>query len=1570
MIIACVQTIVLCKKALFHWHTIVLEPQMGVLAMDPYLKEAIQIWCLFEVLKECRTKRGMIAAITQYLQAHVKHSLFAYLYTCLLPWTSKYISDWSSEEGQQYVMDIIHSVFVHDTDDVSSLDDTLVLETQDGEVPWHQAIEEAFGNWKKFRTSSIARKFSHLVNVIVSTGLCSAAHLKFSVGKVDLFTPMVLKRQLAASDVLEAFYEAISGFLQGGWRVFNSGEISSFFLEDDLVKEFEDAYNAIKVWHGYALAGNLLEYTDIDENEYDLRLNGAIEKGQNLYDTMSKRNVFERNYIRDRVDRLREFYVEFNQLRIRGGLRIAPFALSIFGQSGCGKSSITNLTLKAGLLYNNLSADKDRIATWADNDKFASSIRSHVNAIIFDDFANTRSDFMDFSPAYRLIQVVNNIRYLAPMADVFLKGKVSLNPYFCVVSTNVEDLNAYTYSNEPESILRRFYHVKVEPKPECCVNGILNKEKIEQLYGRTPCPDAWYISVRVYRASNSRYVNMNNLEFVVHDNIVLDRVPISVYLEWVQKASKKHFHEERQYIDIQDENPEPCTTCNFHYCQCNRRRTIDEVFYSDIRDEATPTFRIGPDSPYGVDDLDTQSGEIGRFFQRRANEFQNHFANLGTRCSVATADFCNFWHRFDILPESVICHPYVLRFGLLFWRDECKKALLLGNLSILLICMLLVLWFPRIAVFSTPLFMIIAYVYSCATIRVVENMVRRRILDLKDVVGEFTRQWQFKYALLGVGAVAIILTLIRKKFGILSVNTGLKPDSMDDIRERDERVNPWLQVETVPLPMSEPSSTTTGKNLSASMRTNLIGIVSELGKTTLGFYVTSNFLLVPTHFVEAHDEDFSVKCYKTGSGVVGSFFRDKMSKKFSYSIPNTDFTLFYVTSGGSMKDFRKFFPESTKIARVPALLVTRQIVDSSLETIPTLFQGNTRVTHTQATFDGGYYRVASGTRPGMCMSPLISDSRGSTIIGFHLGGKGSVAGCGTLTRCQIDTAVSELSLVDGVVLSASCGDLLPNMGDFPDTTMGEKILDGTDVHYKSACRFLNEGACIDVYGSTRGMSTPYSKVKETIISNAVADEFGVPQQWGPPKAKGKGVYPYQATLAHAAVPSLPIGSVLSKAVTCMKTVTKQVKNTLPELFECGPLTRVETVSGVDGKKFLDPMNFNTSPGFPLHGSKRSLLLELPEEDYPDHACPRTFTKEIWDEYDAMERRLRLGKRCYAIWKSCLKDEPTKLSKDKVRVFQSAPLALQLFVRRYFLPLVRIIQMNPLAYECAVGINAEGPEWEELWNHTMSKGNDRVLAGDYSKYDIRMPAQATLAAFDVLIDMAEECSDYSNDDVFLMRMLVNELVYPVMAYNGDLIQLFGTNPSGQNLTVIINSLVNALLLRSCFYTIYPEKCFKDECAFVTYGDDVMGTVSEICDNFNHLSYAAWLSEHDMKFTMPDKTSKPTKYMHEKDVDFLKRKCMYNADLGAKVGILDENSIFKRLHSHLESKELSPAMHAAQNIESSLHDWFYYGREVFESRRSSLRKIAEKCHIEHLCPQLDSGYDERVQVWKDKYLGQKS
>jgi hypothetical protein len=65
-----------------------------------------------------------------------------------------------------------------------------------------------------------------------------------------------------------------------------------------------------------------------------------------------------------------------------------------------------------------------------------------------------------------------------------------------------------------------------------------------------------------------------------------------------------------------------------------------------------------------------------------------------------------------------------------------------------------------------------------------------------------------------------------------------------------------------------------------------------------------------------------------------------------------------------------------------------------------------------------------------------------------------------------------------------------------------------------------------------------------------------------------------------------------------------------------------------------------------------------------------------------------------------------------------------------------------------------------------------------------------------------------------------------------------------------------------------------------------------------------------------------------------------------------------------------MHAANNIESSLHDWFYYGRETFDDRKEKLRKVAQMCEIEHLCPALDVSYDVRVQKWRQKYLGEDS
>jgi LPS O-antigen subunit length determinant protein (WzzB/FepE family) len=57
-------------------------------------------------------------------------------------------------------------------------------------------------------------------------------------------------------------------------------------------------------------------------------------------------------------------------------------------------------------------------------------------------------------------------------------------------------------------------------------------------------------------------------------------------------------------------------------------------------------------------------------------------------------------------------------------------------------------------------------------------MVRNRILELKDVVRTYTQQWQSKYAIIGLGAIGIILATMRTKYTKLNVQTGLNPENI------------------------------------------------------------------------------------------------------------------------------------------------------------------------------------------------------------------------------------------------------------------------------------------------------------------------------------------------------------------------------------------------------------------------------------------------------------------------------------------------------------------------------------------------------------------------------------------------------------------------------------------------------------------------------------------------------------------------------------------------------------------------------------------------------------------------
>jgi hypothetical protein len=365
--------------------------------------------------------------------------------------------------------------------------------------------------------------------------------------------------------------------------------------------------------------------------------------------------------------------------------------------------------------------------------------------------------------------------------------------------------------------------------------------------------------------------------------------------------------------------------------------------------------------------------------------------------------------------------------------------------------------------------------------------------------------------------------------------------------------------------------------------------------------------------------------------------------------------------------------------------------------------------------------------------------------------------------------------------------------------------------------------------------------------------------------------------------------------------------------------------------------------------------------------------EIMAEIARVEALYKEGKRAYPVAKACKKDEVLPRHKKKCRIFYANPITLTFLVRKYFLPIIRFLQMNPLLADCAVGINCHGPEWEEFYKHITKFGMDRLIGGDYAKYDQKLTSQLLLAALRICIDLASECQ-YDETDIRAMSAMAADMVYAYVAVNGDLIRLqSGTHISGNSMTVILNGICGSLNLRAFFYSEYPETVsFRDAAAMGTYGDDNLGSANPLYPKFTIKGIANFLAKYNQTYTMPDKNSELKEYLNADQFEFLKRTSVYHPVLQRHLGALADDSIFKSLHNYLRPKgaPLTPSEAVAQNIDTALREWFNHGPEVYEMRRKQMQEIAARHDITHMTTLLDRSYEEGVADWIAKYVDQET
>lgn len=802
----------------------------------------------------------------------------------------------------------------------------------------------------------------------------------------------------------------------------------------------------------------------------------------------------------------------------------------------------------------------------------------------------------------------------------------------------------------------------------------------------------------------------------------------------------------------------------------------------------------------------------------------------------------------------------------------------------------------------------------------------------------------------------------------------LSPGTVEEAERREVKTNIWSHTIQTPN-----KSTRTVNDFINTCKKNLLvikitSVTTDTGSRDVSTYcnalmLTGGVVMLPLHMVyERSDEKWLkpyISCRATfiRSETVNSGWSEELTFSRGHRIEGHDLILFPVYGGGQFKsivDHVGIKPTYNGVVRI----VKRQL-DGSIDVRPGNVVKQEMMQYTRGdvsmNWHGIHTRTSSEWMRGDCISLILSDDSDPRIIGFHLIGTADLAvGISvSLPTAQLRSVVNTLS-EHYIVHSAE---------DIETKVYDVDIQFSPTVHHKSPVNFI-EHRNLTVLGSVGGGRTPKTKVRESIAAPFLENILG-PQLYGPPSYKGfagnQSWLPWYNNLAGTANVSTTL------PVLDLDFAVRDYERGLSEIIamhksKIKPLSEEVVVNGMPHSRFMTGLNRDTSMGFPL-GKAKSNYMEITRIE-PDGRKIYAFSdSRIWQRWYTMEDELASGKIPTSIFKATLKDEPTKLTKEKVRVFQAADIGMQLGVRKFFLPIIRALCLHPLLSECAVGINPFSLEWDALDNHVSKFGRSRIIAGDYKGWDTTLPAVLVYRAMCVLIHFAEMTGNYCARDICVMRGLAAMLCNPLINFNGTLIKLHGTTPSGHNLTSVLNSICNSLLLRCSFYRYhnYEDKIFRDYVSNITYGDDFVAGVSQFTD-FSLVIYEKYLFTHTgICVTMPDKTSEIIPYMEFDDVDFLKRKSTYIERLGVRIGVLDLQSIHKSLYTTMSSPGDERNV-LVSVVHSAMHEVFYHGPIIYDKYIKIFKDMFDYLELDP--GPIYKSYEERALEWEATYREQRS
>lgn len=1454
------------------------------------------------------------------------------------------------------------------------------METQAFEFPTMPDFRTFLDHFDAFRSSKIYEKLYKFTMYALSFSLFQPVGVDFDYLKFDKVAAEAIRsKHHFGVDFIYTMCDTILFICERGYQCFQSGSILPMFHSE---MKYQDWYDRAQKLSRQSVFMSNPKVHGIDRFAFLSELKDVIELGQSM------RRITPRKEDKQMITRVLSSLEMTHDMeltkRAAQADRIAPFCVLLFGGSSIGKTTLTNILFQHYGKVRKLNTAPEFKYTRNPTEEFWSNFNSTQWCVQLDDigFMAPTLNTMDPSLA-EMLCVANNVPFVPAQAELQDKGRTPVQAELVIGSTNTESLNLPAYFSCPLAVQRRFpWVVDARPKPEYVDPdrpGMLDSARVPVTEDGT-YPDYWNFDIkRVVPVGENRHRQMGRHEVVAQLTNMKD------FIKWYTKALLDHHETQGKVMQCGDalRNTVLCGACSMpsQWCDCMQTQAGEEELPvdGDINNrDPTPSYLI--DCDYDL------FGEAQA--QREAEDPLAHLKALPLKdrwvlayyvwwylfafelgfISMLLAWWYGEWWYWRWVARSPF-RPTLLRIGFgqagrrAHAAFQPPKYLTQAAVAVVgLLAAYKVGSTVKSFLFCTP-----EEQRRKATARAASEYARAKEEShkkLDKLTNAARREWEdsspetvdemderlvdfWLRERLGANYQAscaeynaqVAQERLKTQANLIDPMTiGSEPVVEGDSRE----VYKSPYADAVPFSKSDLSPTSLcskGSDPEVTMskiESNTV-VFDTLGdgirRTTTavivrgGVYMCNNHGLPPT-------DTFHVHVLGESKGKLNAISRNILvTPSMIRRYPERDLAFVHLRCRPPGKDITAFFCKESYDGLLSGTYLGRFVTGTSWRTNVHALRKTTEAwrSHGNIVQRPMWRGVAdTPTAVGDCGMVLFANTpAGHVILGIHTLGRGTDCGAMLVPRDLIIEASNyfEPNSMEAGVPTISA----PSAQRWISNLSPQSII------------HIAEPGTANVVGSYEKAYRPrqMSNVAPTLICKSMVERGYVEDRTKPQLHKRT---PWVRALNDMTRPvTLMNNDILAAAKKDFLKGSRGIAAKGVMVY-----TVKAAVNGIAGLKYCDALNRKSSAGNPYKISKSSFLHPIEGKLGEDLVMPNT---EIMDTIADIIACYHKGARWHPVFCGHLKDEPVtfeKAAEGKIRVFTASPFAWTVVARMYLLSVIVHMQTYRFVYETGPGTVAQSLEWEEVREYITQHGEDRIVAGDYSKFDKRMPANVILAAFDIILDICRR-ANYTEGDLQVVRGLAYDTAFPNVDFNGDLIEFYGSNPSGHPLTVIINGLANSLYMRYCYTVLAPlgtKAAFREHVALMTYGDDNIMGVSPDAPWFNHTAIVKVLGDIDIGYTMADKEAESVPYIHISDTNFLKRTWRWDEEVGAYLAPLDRTSINKMLTICTLKGNIEPCAHAIAVIETAVREYFWYGRQEFEQRVLMLKEVVEENNLSHL------------------------